>query len=76
MRSGAGDVKAMLTEAADAVMGLNGGSAYVSKFGRAKSYGAKTIGTPDAGAVSMAKFLRGLQSNGRKLYGTFRSEPG
>ena len=149
VRSGAGDVKAMLTEAADAVMGLNGGSAvplwnswldgmaegapeadaldidaikavfaagfeelddmsgakvgdktmmdalipaseaiaaytgadeaelftlaaeaaakgaadsanYVSKFGRAKSYGAKTIGTPDAGAVSMAKFFTGL----------------
>lgn len=149
VQSGAGDVKAMLTEAADAVMGLNGGSAvplwnswldgmaegapeaealdideikavfaagfedlddmsgakigdktmmdalipaseaiaayagadeaelftlaaeaaergaadsanYVSKFGRAKSYGAKTIGTPDAGAVSMAKFFAGL----------------
>ena len=33
---------------------------FVSKFGRAKSYGAKTIGTPDAGAVSMAKFFAGL----------------
>ena len=33
---------------------------FVSKFGRAKSYGAKTIGTPDAGAVSMACFFRGL----------------
>ena len=149
VRSGAGDVKAMLTEAADAVMGLNGGSAvplwntwldgmqeeapegeeidiaglktifakaleelddmsgakvgdktmmdavipasaaiavysgeseaelftlaaqaaeegaensksFVSKFGRAKSYGAQTIGTPDAGAVSMARFFHGL----------------
>ena len=33
---------------------------YVSKFGRAKSYGEKTIGTPDAGAVSMACFFQGM----------------
>ena len=33
---------------------------FVSKFGRAKSYGEQTIGTPDAGAVSMACFFRGL----------------
>ena len=33
---------------------------YVAKFGRAKSYGQKTIGTPDAGAVSMSRFFRGL----------------
>ena len=33
---------------------------FVSKFGRAKSYGDKTIGTPDAGAVSMARFFKGL----------------
>ena len=29
-------------------------------LGRAKSYGAQTIGTPDAGAMSMAYFFRGL----------------
>ena len=33
---------------------------FVSKFGRAKSYGEKTIGTPDAGAMSMACFFQGL----------------
>ena len=33
---------------------------FVSKFGRAKSYGTQTIGTPDAGAVSMARFFQGL----------------
>ena len=33
---------------------------FVSKFGRAKTYGTKTIGTPDAGATSMAKFFEGL----------------
>ena len=32
----------------------------VSKFGRAKSYGEKTIGTPDAGAMSMSYFFQGL----------------
>jgi hypothetical protein len=33
---------------------------FVSKFGRAKSYGTQTIGTPDAGAVSMKYFFVGL----------------
>lgn len=32
----------------------------ISKFGRARSYGDKTLGTPDAGAVSTALLLRGL----------------
>ena len=33
---------------------------FVAKYGRAKSYKEQTIGTPDAGAVSMAYFFRGL----------------
>ncbi len=33
---------------------------FKAKFGRAKSYGAKTIGTPDAGAKSMSCFFEGL----------------
>lgn len=33
---------------------------YVSKFGRARSYGEQTLGTPDAGAVSMKSFFAGL----------------
>ena len=33
---------------------------FASRFGRARSYGDQTIGTPDAGAVSMTAFLRGL----------------
>ena len=33
---------------------------FVSKFGRARSYGEATIGTPDAGAVSMSRFFAGL----------------
>lgn len=33
---------------------------FTAKFGRAKSYGEQTIGTPDAGAVSMSLFFQGL----------------
>ncbi len=33
---------------------------FVSKFGRARSYGEQTLGTPDAGAVSMKYFFAGL----------------
>lgn len=33
---------------------------FPSKFGRAKSYGTQTIGTPDAGAFSMYYFFKGL----------------
>lgn len=43
-----------------ALKGAENSKNFVSKFGRAKSYGEKTIGTPDAGAVSMAKFFEGL----------------
>jgi len=43
-----------------AMEGAEASKGYVSKFGRAKSYGEKTIGTPDAGAMSMAYFFQGL----------------
>ena len=46
--------------AAAAEAGAENSKNFVSKFGRAKSYGEQTIGTPDAGAVSMAYFFRGL----------------
>ncbi|MDO4566715.1 MAG: dihydroxyacetone kinase subunit L [Oscillospiraceae bacterium] len=46
--------------AAEAERGAENSRNFVSKFGRAKSYGEKTIGTPDAGAVSMAYFFKGL----------------
>lgn len=55
------DVQALFTAAAQAA--ANGAEAtkqFVSKFGRAKSYGTRTIGTPDAGASSMAYFFQGL----------------
>ena len=43
-----------------AAPGAEDSKQYVSKFGRARSYGAQTIGTPDAGAMSMSYFFRGL----------------
>ena len=46
--------------AAAAADGAENTKNFVSKFGRAKSYGTQTIGTPDAGAVSMARFFQGL----------------
>ena len=42
-----------------AAQGAEATKQYVSKFGRAKSYGTKTIGTPDAGAVSIVLVLPG-----------------
>lgn len=55
------DEAEMLALAAQAALtGAENSRNFVSKFGRAKSYGTKTIGTPDAGAVSMAKFFAGL----------------
>lgn len=43
-----------------AAEGAEASKGFVSKFGRAKSYGEKTIGTPDAGAMSMSCFFQGL----------------
>lgn len=56
-----GDEGALFTAAARAAaQGAENSKQFVSKFGRAKSYGAQTIGTPDAGAVSMSYFFQGL----------------
>ena len=43
-----------------AAQGAEATRQFVSKFGRARSYGAQTIGTPDAGAMSMSYFFQGL----------------
>lgn len=58
----AGDDEARLFAAAAraAMEGAQATKQFVSKFGRAKSYGEKTLGTPDAGAMSMAYFFQGL----------------
>ncbi len=56
-----GDEAGLFAAAAQAAQnGAEESKKFVSKFGRAKSYGEKTIGTPDAGAVSMACFFQGL----------------
>ena len=57
----AGDEAGLFAAAAGAAAaGAENSKNFVSRFGRAKSYGEQTIGTPDAGAVSMAYFFRGL----------------
>ena len=48
------------TAARAAMEGAEATKQFTAKFGRAKSYGEQTIGTPDAGAVSMALFFQGL----------------
>ncbi len=56
-----GDENGLFAEAARAAAeGAEASKQFVSKFGRAKSYGEKTIGTPDAGAMSMSYFFQGL----------------
>ena len=57
---GADENRLFETAARAAAQGAEDSKQFVSKFGRAKSYGEKTIGTPDAGAVSMSYFFQGL----------------
>ena len=58
--SGADEAGLFAAAAQAAAAGAENSKNFVSKFGRVKSYGAQTIGTPDAGAMSMAYFFRGL----------------
>lgn len=51
-------ILAAAAQAADA--GAVATEGFVSKFGRARSYGDKTLGTKDAGACSTALLFRGL----------------
>jgi dihydroxyacetone kinase-like protein len=46
--------------ATEAAFGAEATKNYVAKFGKAKSYGEKTLGTPDAGALSMSYFFEGM----------------
>lgn len=57
---GASEAELFTLAAAAAAAGAENSKNFPSKFGRAKSYGAKTIGTPDAGAMSMSCFFQGL----------------
>jgi len=56
-----GDIPDILSAAAKAaVLGAASTENIASKFGRARSYGDKTIGTPDAGALSTSLLFQGL----------------
>jgi dihydroxyacetone kinase-like protein len=56
-----GDVKAVLEAASFAASrGAAATEKSVSKFGRARNYGERTLGTPDVGAVSAALLLEGF----------------
>lgn len=51
----------VFTRAAQAAaQGAENTKNFTAKFGRAKSYGEKTLGTEDAGALSMAFFFKGM----------------
>ena len=55
------DVQELFQLAADAAAaGTEKTKEFTAKYGRAKSYGAKTLGTVDAGALSMTRFFQGL----------------
>ena len=56
-----GEVSEILEAAAKAAAnGAEYTQSIASKFGRARSYGDQTIGTPDAGALSTSLFFQGL----------------
>ncbi|MCD8350731.1 MAG: DAK2 domain-containing protein [Planctomycetaceae bacterium] len=51
----------ILTKAAEAAeAGAAATAGFVAKYGRARSYGDATLGTPDVGALSAAMMFRGL----------------
>ncbi|MDR1316732.1 MAG: DAK2 domain-containing protein [Spirochaetales bacterium] len=59
--STASDLAGITKEGANAAKkGAQDSADMVSKFGRAKSYKEQTIGTPDAGAMSVMYFFTGL----------------
>lgn len=61
MQAAGDDEAEIFAAAAEAAMaGAEASRNFVSRFGRARSYGEATIGTPDAGAVSMSYFFAGL----------------
>lgn len=61
MQQAGEDEAEIFAAAAEAAMaGAEASRNFVSRFGRARSYGEATIGTPDAGAVSMSYFFAGL----------------
>lgn len=62
------DIMKAAAEAAEA--GARDTANFAAKFGRARSYGEGTIGTPDAGALSMRYFFTGLAEGAQKKHTT------
>ena len=61
MQAAGEDEAEIFNAAAEAALkGAENSKNFVSRFGRARSYGEATLGTPDAGAVSMSYFFAGL----------------
>lgn len=57
----ADDEKSLFADAAKAAReGAEKTKEFTARFGRAKSYGEKTLGTMDAGALSMSLFFEGM----------------
>ena len=57
----AGGLADMITASAGAAeAGARETANFAARFGRAKNYGERSIGTPDAGAMSMGYFFQGL----------------
>ena len=66
-----GEIPEILKAASEAaIQGAKATEDMVSRFGRAKSYGDKTLGTPDAGAMSASVFFQGLANGAAQLAGT------
>ena len=66
--TGSSEMELFTAAAQAAAEGAEASKQFVSKFGRAKSYGEKTIGTPDAGAMSMSYFFQGLAKPRRNYF--------
>ena len=58
--TGSDECELFASAAKAAAEGAEASKQFVAKFGRARSYKEKTIGTPDAGAMSMSYFFQGL----------------
>jgi len=59
-------IQVLEAAATAAVSGAKETEKFVSKFGRAKSYKEQTIGTPDAGALSLSIFFIGLAAGAKQ----------
>ncbi|MEG2083517.1 MAG: DAK2 domain-containing protein, partial [Oscillospiraceae bacterium] len=58
----------MQAGASAAEKGAEDSKNYVAKFGRARSYKEQTLGTPDAGAMSMKYFFVGLSDGCKDVF--------